>query len=326
VSFMRVWFHARRAARFVWPGYVDLGESPDDTIVVAGTARSGTTWIGDVVARATNSRIIFEPFLVDRHGGFAMSRPRGFPARLKRNYQLYLPTNSGPLDYHFGQMERILRGQVRSFWSEMQARPGIFRHRVIKEIRANLFLGYLAENWPRTAIVLVLRHPSHVIHSQLAKIREGWRFDWNKTDVLSQEALMRDWLAPFEKTIAQAQGLVERLANKWCIETYVATEELRGRRNSLVVSYAELAGQTASWTKVAQFFATLDWSADACEAAIPVRSYTTARGLPSRDPGMTLDVAAQIAIGRVVEEYGLTELSRSLEYPQRRPDEGPSPS
>lgn len=115
----RVRFHARRATRFVWPRYVDLGASPGDTIVVAGTARSGTTWIGDVVAQATNSRIIFEPFLVDRQGDFALSWARRLPGRTLRNYQLYIPARSGPQERRFAQADRILRGKVRSFWSEM---------------------------------------------------------------------------------------------------------------------------------------------------------------------------------------------------------------
>jgi hypothetical protein len=297
---------------------VDVGGSPDDTIVVAGSARSGTTWVGDVVAQATNSRIVFEPFLIDRHGDFVLSRTRRLPARVLRNYQLHIPASAGPQERHFAQMDRILRGQVGSFWSEMQARPGVFRHRVVKEVRANLFLGYLATNWPAIRILLVLRDPYQVIASQLAKIREGWKFDWNKEDVLSQEALMHEWLAPFESTIVGAVGLVERLANKWCIETYVAQEELRGRNSALVISYAEFAGESASWTRVAEFLGAFDWSAGACQAAVAVPSYTARRpsfrGHGSPSP-RSLDGNTLSAIAHIVDEYGLTDLVRQLVGP-----------
>lgn len=322
----RVWFHARRVARFVWPRYVDLGASPGDTIVVAGTARSGTTWVGDVVAQATNSRIIFEPFLIDHHGDFVLSRARRLLARALRNYQLYIPARLGPQERRFAQTDHILRGQVRSFWSEMQARPGVFRHRVVKEVRANLFLGYLAANWPATRILLVLRDPNQVIASQLAKIREGWKFDWNKDDVLSQEPLMHDWLAPFERSIVGAETLVERLANKWCIETYVAREELRGRKNALVISYAEVAGETESWKKVGEFLSAFGWSAQAWEAAIPVPSYTVSRRSPRTKPDVTLDADARRTIARIVEEYRLTGFCRRLQYAHPGPSDSLSAS
>jgi hypothetical protein len=52
--------------------YLDLGFRERDTLLVAGTARSGTTWVGDVVAHATKSRIIFEPFLLNHNMEFVL--------------------------------------------------------------------------------------------------------------------------------------------------------------------------------------------------------------------------------------------------------------
>lgn len=130
---------------------------------------------------------------------------------------------------------------------------------------------------------------------------------------MSQELLMHDWLAPFERAIVRAESRVERLANKWCIETYVACEELRGRQNALVISYTELAGEMASWTKVADFLSEFGWSTQAWEAAILVPSYTVSRRSPRTTADVTLDADGHRAIARIVEEYGLTEFCRRLQ-------------
>jgi hypothetical protein len=52
----------RPVRRFFWRHrYRDTNRRRQDSILVAGTARSGTTWLGDILAGA-NGRILFEPF------------------------------------------------------------------------------------------------------------------------------------------------------------------------------------------------------------------------------------------------------------------------
>ena len=42
--------------------YLDRFRTSDRAIIEAGVSRSGTTWLGDVIARQINGRIMFEPF------------------------------------------------------------------------------------------------------------------------------------------------------------------------------------------------------------------------------------------------------------------------
>jgi hypothetical protein len=39
-----------------------LGKDPSQSILLAASGRSGTTWLGNIVAADPNTRIFFEPF------------------------------------------------------------------------------------------------------------------------------------------------------------------------------------------------------------------------------------------------------------------------
>ncbi len=310
----RVCFHALRLMNYVAPLYKDRARFPDDVVLVVGSARSGTTWVADVIARATNARVIFEPFLVSRNRNFVLTQRILSRERVARNYPLYIPTGGMFHGKYHEVIEQILRGRIRSFWSEMEARPGVFRHRVIKDIRANLFLGFIAENWPGVKIIFVVRNPYSTVSSQLGKVAHGWDFSWDKADVLSQEQLMRDWLVPFAATLERAQTLVERLTNRWCIETYLGFHQLRSHPRSLVVSYEKLSDHPSNWHELAQFLSACCWDEQAFRTAWSRASFTAlrnARQIREREDNCDmLDKEAKALIAQVVDEYGLGEVAQ----------------
>ena len=182
--------------------FSDVGRFPEDTTIVAGSGRGGTTWVGEVVARMLDSRVLFEPFLLDEDKQFVLARDQISVEKssLLRNYPLYLPGRRAedPHARRHLELERILQGRIQpNTWSDQVRMPDrTYRGRLIKDIRANLFLGYIAANWPEVRILLVTRSPLHAIDSQLDKAKRGWVWDWSPTDVVSQAALVEDWLAP----------------------------------------------------------------------------------------------------------------------------------
>ena len=52
----------RIRSRFCRHLYTDRNRDPNASILIAGSARSGTTWLADIIAQATSARIVFEPF------------------------------------------------------------------------------------------------------------------------------------------------------------------------------------------------------------------------------------------------------------------------
>lgn len=231
--------------------FLDVGGGSEDAVLVVGTGRSGTTWVGDVIAAATRSRIVFEPFIWGRDDRLLFAGRYRFSHLTGRlNYSLYLPDDAGRGDQYLGDVERVLAGRVRGFWVNQEIAPKVYRKRVIKDIRANLMLPWLARNWPALRIVYLVRNPAKVIDSMIERSCEGWGFDWSQEDAMSQPGLMRDYLTPFRDLIENSETLVERLAMRWCIENYVPLQHLHEMGNVMLVRYEDLVRDRDLWEKI----------------------------------------------------------------------------
>lgn len=151
----------RRLCNVTGRVYLDLA-TPETTVFVAGMARSGTTWLADVINHDRSHRVVFEPF---NTALVPQARPFDYiqyvnPARVD---QALVPV-----------ARRILAGRVRNAWVDTDNRGFLFRRRLIKAIRANLMLAWLADLVPPMRVVLIVRHPLAVAASWL---RLGWEAD-----------------------------------------------------------------------------------------------------------------------------------------------------
>jgi hypothetical protein len=187
--------------------HVDLGDHRS-SVFLAGSGRSGTTWVSGLINHRNAYRFVFEPFRPDKVG-------------ICENFgrKQYLRSGDRREEY-LGPARTILTGGLRSFWTDRFNEKLVARRRLIKDIRANLLLGWMRANFPGMHMVLLLRHPCAVVASQLAL---GWR------DVLSemmeQEELVEDFLVPMEAEIRAARGGFERRLFTWCIENYVPLKQ-----------------------------------------------------------------------------------------------------
>jgi len=119
-------------------------------LLVTGAARSGTTWLGEVVADALGLPMLFEPDH-PRHAIAYAQRPR-----------IGLDPDTAAL------YRRVLRGRVVPLGSTRHAvralrTPGV----VIKSIHAVPHLPVLASDGHELHAVLVVRHPGAVVASRL---------------------------------------------------------------------------------------------------------------------------------------------------------------
>src|SRR5690606_33441478 len=83
-------------------------------------------------------------------------------------------------------------------------------------------LKWLKTLWPNFPIILLIRHPCAVAAS---KIKLHW--DTHLEDFLRQDALVEDYLYPFEKEIRAAATNFERHIFLWCIENYIPLKQLK---------------------------------------------------------------------------------------------------
>jgi hypothetical protein len=186
--------------------YLDRGDGPKDAVLLAGHDRSGTTWIAEVLNHRRDFRYVFEPFHPGRVDATEVFTPR-----------LYLrPDDSDPR--YVGAARAVLSGRVRSLWADKYNRAPVPRRRLIKEVRSNLLLPWLAGTFPETPIVFMLRHPCAVANSE-RKLSDAWHIDLNR--FLSQPNLMQDHLAPFEDAMRAAASDWDKRVFVWCIENHV---------------------------------------------------------------------------------------------------------
>jgi hypothetical protein len=290
------------------PGwFVDLGRGDGACLLVAGTARSGTTWLGNVLAHATRSRPMFEPFLQDATFGFSIRSCR-CPAL--DQYQPYLAAEAEPGEW-MREVDRILKGKVRHWWCDRSTPPGIYRRRTIKAVRINLLLDHLAARRPALKILFVVRNPYSVVNSQISTMKRGWIMHWKPEYVLEQSRLMADWLEPYRPLIESSQGVVHRQAVKWCIENLIPLTQLPRYENVRIVRYEALVREPRTWEAVARFLADRHWNMHRFEQAVhrisPVALRNPRQIAENQEDLRELTGRDREIIAEVVREFGLTE-------------------
>lgn len=228
--------------------------------VIAGSGRSGTTWVLDAVAHANHLRTVFEPLHPK-----AVCQARPFADR-------YIPPDRDYPELR-AFLERVNAGAFHSIWSDYRIRPDrlmpgpailesfdsakvYFRRwrkllrnyryyrrfvreagQVVKFIRANLMLGWIQRNFD-ARIVLLVRHPGAVIESQL----RGGR-DWSPTSILSRymndELLMREHASRYGVLLGQQLTVVEALTLLWCMQNQIPLDDAASN-GYIVVFYEQL--------------------------------------------------------------------------------------
>src|SRR5215216_127155 len=176
-------------------------------ILVTGTHRSGTTWVGKMLAADATTAYISEPLNV-------LHRPGVFRPKIKYWYQYicedneneYLPAFQELLefDYHLGAEIWSLRS--RRDVLRMGRDFAIFYNGLMRGQRPLLkdpFAVFSTEWFAKCLhckVVVAVRHPA-AFASSLKRL--NWSFDFQ--DLLDQPLLMRDHLEPYRAQMETAK-------------------------------------------------------------------------------------------------------------------------
>ena len=217
-------------------------------LIIAGSGRSGTTWVLDVLAEANNLRPVFEPlnpFGVAEAQAFANRyiREDAYEPELKRflekvfnaelNYQWpktrMVSTTMRPSitqmtswDYNYKLLSRYKKffNRYFSYIRKNSWRP------IIKFIRVNLMLDWLAHNF-NSRIIFIVRHPGAVAASKIAasQTQGGAAWDFNgpiQQSILAQYKqdanLGKDYLDKYSDIFSEKLSIVAGHTLIWCIE------------------------------------------------------------------------------------------------------------
>lgn len=192
-------------------------------ILVTGSHRSGTGWVGEMLAASPDPRLayIWEPFS-------PIARPGICPAPFERWFTYVTEENEGPYvrpirdmlsyRYHPGDELRSLTSakdaaRFARDWAVVRRRRHTKPIPLLKDPIALFSAPWLAERFDVRVLVLI-RHPAAFTQSLLAK---GWRHPFG--DFLAQPLMMRDLLADRAEEIRRfaevEQPLLEQSILLW---------------------------------------------------------------------------------------------------------------
>ena len=201
---------------------LDVNRSLESLVFVAGSGRSGTTWLGQLLNAENGFRFIFEPFNPRLGADGAELLPRYVPPEER---------DAGLRD----EFLRYLHGRAGNAWTGQYNLRMLSSRRLIKDIHSNLRLGWFRRCFEPFPIVLVVRHPFAVAVSQL---RIGLALELPY--YLADSKLIADHLAPFENALRGARSEFAQRVLQWCVETYVPLRQLRESQRVTIVLYERL--------------------------------------------------------------------------------------
>jgi hypothetical protein len=219
-------------------------------ILVTGTHRSGTTWVGKMLAADAMTAYISEPLNV-------LHRPGVFHARVSYWYQYVCNDNESQFlpafqellefDYHLWDEIRSLRS--RRDFLRMGRDFLIFYNGLMRGQRPLLKDPFAVFSAPWFAkrlncrVVITVRHPAAFVSSLK---RLNWPFDFQ--DLLAQPLLMRDHLEPFRADMEsiKPEDVIGQAALLWKL-IYRSVQANRERHPEfLVVRHEDLSRDPVS--------------------------------------------------------------------------------
>ncbi len=200
-----------------------------------GSARSGTSWLSESMAKAFRYRLLFEP-----------DHPIQVPQATIFADKKLNKAEDAPRINKF--LKRVFSNRIDSDWIgqnsnrkfKMHLWPFLPKKYIIKFIRANLALAYLIEKF-NIPIIFLIRNPYDVIASQ-NRVKFPWLYDLS---IFQNQKELVDLI--FEKTgidiCTNSFSDIEILAVRWCIENVVPLKYQKLELERLkIVKYEDLKG------------------------------------------------------------------------------------
>jgi len=175
-----------------------------EKIWVIGEARSGTTWLAELINFESSYQFVFEPFHPQR-------------SRAMLNFEPYSYRRTEDLDSELERFtNKVFSGKVFPRDSRVSVENPMCAERVlVKDILSQLISKWVMHKVPGLKTVIILRHPFAIA---LSKHRlRNWNWMSEPTSFLKQQALYDDYLQTYENIIRSAEGFFEQQVTIWSI-------------------------------------------------------------------------------------------------------------
>lgn len=199
-------------------------------ILITGSHRSGTTWVGKIMSASPSVTQIYEPFSVTYPPGAGICSvrfDRWFTYVTEENEFIFYKPIKNMLDFQynlFGALKtvRSIR-KAKKILNEVKSSYTYSRFKkipLVKDPIAMFSAEWLASRF-NMRIIILIRHPAAFVSSLK---RLNWKFPFS--DFLEQPLLMRDHLHPFESEIkehvSKERDIVDQAILLWKLIYYTA--------------------------------------------------------------------------------------------------------
>ena len=188
-------------------------------ILVTGTHRSGTTWVGKMLAADALTAYISEPLnVLHRPGVFRVKVNQWYQYICEDNGKEYLPAFQDLLEFDYHLWDEIRSLRSRKDFLRMGRDFLIFYNGLMRGQRALLKDPFAVFSTPwfakqlKCKVVITVRHPA-AFASSLKRL--NWLFDFQ--DLLDQPLLMRDHLELYRKQMQsiKSDDIIGQAALLW---------------------------------------------------------------------------------------------------------------
>ena len=217
--------------------------------------------------------------------------------------------------------DAVFSGRIRNAWIDQQSRRLRPQWRVIKDVRANLLLGWIAHRYPEVPRLFIVRHPCAVVHSRL---QLNWATDEDLAPMLAQADLVADYLSDRIDLIRATRTDAGKHALVWCISNLVPLSQAAESGLS-VVFYEHLRDHAEIeipriFAAIGQKFQESVFDAMRTPSATSTDP-TRARSLATRDTAWQrgLSAAQSSEVRAIVDSFGLGYLYGDSAVPLAAP-------
>jgi hypothetical protein len=214
------------------------------SVLVTGIPRSGTTWVGKILAQAPHMRYVHEPFNITK-------RPCACGIYFDKWFYYLTTENEACYRQH---LQHLISASSNQFHllnmlidvrSNNNLRPLKIYFQQLRATRTVVKdpLAYFSSCWLSCTfnmqVVILIRHPAAVANSYK---QLGWEHDFSH--FLSQPLLMRDYLAPFADEIAEfatnKHELIDQIALLWKLVYSAVSQQAAHHDDWLLVRHEDL--------------------------------------------------------------------------------------
>jgi len=261
-------------------------------ILVTGSHRSGTTWVGRMLCASGEACYVHELFNVGLPGPRWM--PKSFPY-----WFFYIPVGHDTIyqsdlqkvmELRYPLFRNILRIRSLRHWGRLvrdyfQSQFGRLKGKrpLIKDPIALFSAEWLASKFDMKVVVMI-RHPA-AFASSLKRL--NWQFDF--TNWLNQELLMRDLLSPFRDQIYEyarnKKDIIDQAILMWNVMYSVVHRYQQAHPDWIFVKYEQLALNPLEEFRKLYHRCELTWNKKAEKVIMAYSDANNIKEVAPNDPG-----------------------------------------